>query len=282
VKKNKKFTMQPKSVLFVLFLLISCSRTYSTQRPASDDSNPFFDMASSFLQEALTNQNNGNGGGMGGIASIIGSMMMQGDGNSGKSDNTAQLLSGIGSFIANAAASSGKGGGGFDPSMIGNVIQMFTAGAGSSSDDEPQRKKRSNEGPGWESYLQLAATVIGNMNSGNSEPEGDSQGAKVTHPGESLMNMMPMVMQAISSFTGPEMEKTQAKHKDHAWVLPPFLENIHMAWDHFSNSELADALWTKMGVNNVFKVNSTSPGFIFQFFFYNSIEMLAGFRWSRW
>jgi hypothetical protein len=60
-------------------------------------------------------------------------------------------------------------------------------------------------------------------------------------------------MQAINSFTGPEGKKTELKHKEHAWVLPPFLEKIHIMWDHFQQSELAQVLWQKSGVHVVFK-----------------------------
>ena len=68
------------------------------------------------------------------------------------------------------------------------------------------------------------------------------------------MSMLPMVMQAFQAFSGSEMEKTEQKHKDHSYMLPPFIEKLHVMWDQFSNSELADALYKKIGLNNVFKV----------------------------
>jgi len=70
-----------------------------------------------------------------------------------------------------------------------------------------------------------------------------------------FMNLLPLIMQAVSSFAGPEGQSTQERHKSHAWVLPPFLEHLHVLWDHFSNSELADALYEKSGVNKIMKVN---------------------------
>ena len=74
--------------------------------------------------------------------------------------------------------------------------------------------------------------------------------------GEALMSMLPMVMQAFQAFSGSEIEKTEQKHKDHSYMLPPFIEKILVMWDQFSHSELADALYKKLGLNNVFKVNN--------------------------
>lgn len=239
-----------------LLILLSSASTYSTQRPGQGDSDdggsPFLDMASSFLQETLANQNGGGGGGGGGgaglagIASIIGTLM-QGDGSSGKSseNGAAQIIGSIGSMIASA-----NGGNGFDPSIIGNVIEMFSGGSDSSSSN---RKKRSNEGSGLDTILTIAQAFMANNNNNNNDNQGRKMNSKTGGNNDNLMSLLPMVMQAISSFTGPEMEKTQEKHKDHSWVLPPFLENLHVMWDHFSNSELAEALWMKMGLNNVFK-----------------------------
>lgn len=249
------------SVLFV--------NGHTTQRPSqvADDGNPFLDMASAFLQETLANQNSGGGGGMGGIASIIGSLMqpdgaksggaggigaiasiignlMQPDGETGKSNGGGgQILAGIGSVIASMTQGNNEGGAGFDPSMIGNIIEMFTA----NSDNSNSRQKRSNgNGAGLETILSLASTFLGSSNNNN-------DGRKAKSQDDGLMSLLPMVVQAISSFSGAEGQKTQQRHKEHAFVLPPFLENIHVMWDHFSNSELAEVLWKKSGINAIFK-----------------------------
>lgn len=236
--------------LLVIVLVISFSRAHSTQRPSSreDDSNPFLDLASTFLQETLANQNGGNGGGIGGIASVIGSFMQPEGKSNGGGIGAAQILSGIGSLISNS-----NGGNGFDPSMIGNVIEMFTAGAGGggASNSRQQRSIDDNEvqpqeGLGLDTILNVVSAFVNtNKNqAGRNKPQD-----------EGFMSLLPMVMQAVNSFSGPEGEKTQAKHKEHAWVLPPFLEKIHVIWDHFSNSELAEALWKKSGVYSIFKVS---------------------------
>ncbi|GAB0092400.1 uncharacterized protein DMENIID0001_073900 [Sergentomyia squamirostris] len=227
-------------ILVPSFTVISA---HSTQRPSSDESSPFLDMASAFLTEALANQG-GGGGGIGGIASVIGSLM-QTDSSSGKSgDNGAgAILAGIGSLLANAGGNSrGGGGGGFDPTIISNVIEMFTANSG-----DNQRQKRQAPGQeepsGWDTVLNIASTFLGSQN---------QQQARSESAGDGLMNLLPMVLQTINSFNGPEGQKTQMKHKDHA-LLPPFLENIHVMWDHFSQSELAQIIWTKSGISAIFK-----------------------------
>lgn len=262
-----------KCIWLMPIMAVLLVNAHTTQRPSqvADDSNPFFDMASAFLQETLANQNGGGGGGgMGGIASIIGSLMqpdgaksgggaggigaiaslignlMQPDSESGKSNGGGgQILAGIGSIISNMNQGNNEGGGGFDPSMIGNIIEMFT----NSDSNSNSRQKRSNgNGSGLETILSLASTFLSNNNNNNNE------GRKAKSQDDGLMSLLPMVVQAISSFSGAEGQKTQQRHKEHAFVLPPFLENIHVMWDHFSNSELAEVLWKKSGINAIFKV----------------------------
>lgn len=237
--------MNLQIIIFIAVISINKSWQHSTQRPSSDDdSNPFLDMATTFLQETIANQNGGNG--LGGIASLIGNMM-QPDG-AGKSEGggigAAQIISGIGSLMAN---SGGAGGGGFDPSIISNVLEMFTGS--DSNTDANGRQKRSNEaqngGVGLDTIINIASAFI---NSNKEQGRGNNEAQ------DGLMSLLPMVVQAYNSFTGPEGDEVHAKHKEHAWVLPPFLEKIHVIWDHFSNSELAEALWKKSGVHSIFKV----------------------------
>lgn len=271
-------------MLKVLVLVMSAGLAASaTQRPSrqavEDEGSPFLDMASSFLQETLANQNGGGGSGnVGGvleIASMIGNLMNSGS-EGGKSNNGAgQILAGIGSMIAGA-----NGGQGFDPSIIGNVIEMFSGG-------NDRQKRSSGGGGGVETVLSLASTFLSSYNNNNDADEDDFENNEIPHKenpyttnqegnapsqkqkfkpqqqkkkkqsgglnGEALMSMLPMVMQAFQAFSGSEMEKTEQKHKDHSY-LPPFIEKIHVMWDQFSNSELADALYKKIGLNNVFKV----------------------------
>lgn len=243
-----------------------CAFAYSTQRPNrnAEESSPFLDMASSFLENLSQGQGGGGGGldGIAGIASVIGNMMQSSEGGKAQPSGAAQVIAGLGSLLAaNAGGGGGNAGGGFDPSMIVNVIQMFAAVNSGGGD---QRSKRSSEGSGMEMVLSLASTFLSNYNNNNEEREDDLETNEIKqnpykkeepkHPGDNLMNLLPLIVQTLSSFSGSDMEKTQQKHShDHGTVLPPFLEKIHTAWDHFANSELSDAIYKKIGLDNVFK-----------------------------
>lgn len=255
------------SVISLVIFSISGS-AYTTQRShmREDEGSPFLDMASEFLQ-SLGNQNGGGGNaaaGLSGIASMLLPLMANanaGGGGGAKSNNdgVGAILSGIGSMLAgaNGGNAGGGGGGGFDPALIGNVIQMF---AGANEEQQPQRRsnkrqkrqQKADEGnPILDTVLSVAQTWLANQNSVDHDEEREPQ-----HPGvngDTIINLLPLAVQAFQAFSGPDMEKTQQKHKDHSWVLPPFLEHIHVMWDQFTQSELAQAIWTKIGLDTVFK-----------------------------
>lgn len=264
-----------KRAIFVLALF--CAQPYG--HLAEEESNPLLDMASMFIQEALSNQNGGGaaaggggggaGAGLAGIASLVGSFMQangKAGGGGGGGGGAMQILSGLGSLLANnARGGNGGGGGGFDPAIIGNVLEMFTQ---SDDEDSGAQQKRSNSnggggsesGIGLDTILQVASAF---MNTQGGSEKKTTQHAQHTQQKRSVpeepesengfMNLLPLIMQAVSSFAGPEGQSTQERHKSHAWVLPPFLEHLHVLWDHFSNSELADALYEKSGVNKIMK-----------------------------
>lgn len=246
----------------LLLACLLCLQPLGPSMASEDESNPLLDMASMFFQEALSNQNGGNNGGGGaglaGVASLIGTFM-QASGKSGGAGagGAMQILSGLGSLLSK---SQGGQSGGFDPSIIGNVLEMFTQG-----DDEeatPQQKRSngggSESGIGLDTILQVASAFMNTQGNDKATHHHQQKRATATEPESEngLMNLLPLVMQAVSSFAGPEGQSTQEKHKSHAWVLPPFLEHIHVLWDHFSNSELADALYEKSGVNKIMKVDA--------------------------
>lgn len=250
---------QVKHVTFaILNLCVIYANSHAAQKSKKvDDSNPFLDIATSFLQETFANQQGGRGSGnngIAGIAQLIGSLVQQ-DGSKPNNGGlgAAQILTGISQLINANNGNTGGGGAGFDPSIIGNVIEMFTSGGENSDDDDDQpqakRRKRSSamqdSGIGIDTILNIASVFMGNTNNVDSHSDKTNEG---------LMSLLPMAIQAINSFSGPDGERVQAKHKDHQWVLPPFLERIHIVWDHFSNSELAEALWEKSGINQIFKV----------------------------
>ncbi|XP_068155994.1 uncharacterized protein [Drosophila tropicalis] len=277
--------MYLKHRLLLLVALI-CAQPYGQLAQANEDeSNPLLDMASMFFQEALSGQNGaagGNGGGAGaglaGMASLLGTFM-QANGKSGGGaggSGAMQILSGLGSLLANSARgndAAGGSGGGFDPSIIGNVLEMFTQNddeeTGQSSDQKRSNGAGSTEGGGigLDTILQVASAFMNTQGAGensasssNHHQQKRSADKDQADTDNGFMNLLPLVMQAVSSFAGPEGQSTQERHKSHAWVLPPFLEHIHVLWDHFSNSELADALYEKSGVNKIMKGFKSSDG----------------------
>lgn len=279
-------------VKHIIFVLLNLCAIYGNSHTAQktnnnvDDSNLFLDIATTFLQETLTNQQGGRNGGNGigsngiaGIAQLVGNLVQQ-DGsksNNGGGIGAVQILAGIGQLM-NANSNGGTGG---DQSIIGNVIEMFTSGVDNSDDDDddqPQikRRKRSNgsaqnSGIGLDTILNIASTFMSNSNNVDSSTDKANEG---------LMSLLPMAIQAINSFNGPAGEQVHAKHKDHQWVLPPFLERIHVLWDHFSNSELAEALWEKSGINQIFKGFTGRDGKLDYDKLFNSLHNQA-FR-RRW
>lgn len=238
-----------------------CALAYSTQRPSQseDEPSPLLDIASSLLESFTQNQNNGGGSGLdgiAGIASLIGNIVQSSDGGKSGGSGAAQIIAGLGSMLASGGRGNNRGG--FDPSMIGSVIEMFAA-----ANNGDKRDKRSSDGGGLDTVLSIASTFLSNYNQNQDDSDIETneinqernpyKKADAKHPGDSLLNLLPIVMQTLGSFTGAEMEKTEQKHEHHNNILPPFLEKIHQAWDHFSNSELSDALYKKLGLDVVFK-----------------------------
>lgn len=252
--------------LLLFWLSTSCIDSHTTQRApvnsraeqeaAVDDFNPFLELAS-----ALGGAAGGNGGGagaLGGIVSLVGNLMQNQDsGKAAGGANIGSIIAGVSSLFANGGGAGG--GGGFDPSLIGNVIEMFAGGNENAGGQRAKRGAQENAGsggPNWESLLDIAMTFMGNQNGGGGG-QGNQQrkrsGGEESGLGGGLMSLLPMVMNVVNSFNSPQGEKIAAAHKDHAWILPPFLEKIHIMWDHFQQSELAQVLWVQTGLHKVFR-----------------------------
>ncbi|CAG9821983.1 unnamed protein product [Phaedon cochleariae] len=69
-----------------------------------------------------------------------------------------------------------------------------------------------------------------------------------------FMSYLPMIMQLINSFTGPEAESRAKSHESHSWLLPPFLEKLHVVFDHFINSDIGKQIIAALGAEKTFKV----------------------------
>lgn len=223
-----------------------------------EESNPLLDIASAFLQE--TGQGNGNG--LAAVGGLVSSFMqsdtakqigdaLAGSGGSAGGNGAADILSGIGSLLSSATAGSGsRSGGGIDPSMILNMIQMFSGAA--SEQARPKRSQQRNQPPppsnknneiGLDSIISVASSF---MNGGRSNTNSES-GVNM----EAVMSLLPTIMNTIQAFTGPEAAKREETHSHHNYVLPPIFETLHIYWDHFMNSELGIAVWKKTGMKEI-------------------------------
>lgn len=78
-------------ILNFCVILASSHTAQKSNNNKVDDSNPFLDIATSFLQETFANQQNGrsggnSGNGIAGIAHLIGSLVQQDSGKSNVSE----------------------------------------------------------------------------------------------------------------------------------------------------------------------------------------------------
>lgn len=210
------------------------------------EENPFLDIASSFLE----NLGSGNGGnGNQDLFSAIGNLMAAGASGKNSGGGNADLLVNIGKAIF-AGNGQGGGGSGFNPMLIGSILQQFMP---SDNDESPQGGGSSN-GDMMGTILNVASMFMG-----QNQQEGGSRKARSVDDSESsggsnvLMDLLPLAVQAINSFSQPEeVKKTEKSHEDHAGILPPFLEKIHQFWDQFSNSDLSNMIFQQVGLDKLF------------------------------
>lgn len=222
----------------MMMCIIFTSSTHAQQQNADD--NPFLDLASNFLE----NLSNGNGGNQD-LFSAIGNMMSGGGSKQSSGNGNGELLMTIGKAIFAAQGAGKDGGGGLNPMLIGSLIQQFMP---SSSGDNEGRQSGGNENM-METLISVASMFMANQ-----QPEGgrNKRNTEEESNGNGLMDLLPLAVQAINSFSQPEMEKTEKEHEDHSGILPPALEKIHQMWDQFSNSELSKMVFHQIGLNKLF------------------------------
>lgn len=77
-----------------------------------------------------------------------------------------------------------------------------------------------------------------------------------------MMGLIPML---LSNFANDDNvvhggSSKSHDHSAHSWYMPPIVENLHVMWDHFSNSELGQTLWKKSGLSQFVGQISDSDG----------------------
>ncbi|XP_071556267.1 uncharacterized protein [Temnothorax nylanderi] len=139
-------------------------------------------------------------------------------------DDVGQLISGLSSLM-----SGGQNNQGFDLSMVSSILSALNTGKRSTRDTE----HKEDSGIDWASIVNMGSMFF--QQSANSDM---------------AMGLVPMLLDAL----GHGMNDNDAGNKDHSghsWFLPPVLENIHVMWEHFSNSELGQTLWKNSGLSKV-------------------------------
>ncbi|KOC59235.1 hypothetical protein WH47_11311 [Habropoda laboriosa] len=208
-------------------LLILLASTRCEKEDDEDASTVFIEAAKTFF----SNKDNLNG--LQGLAKAF--LQSDSRGESGDMfsstsnlDSVGQIVSGIGSLFSN-----GQNNQGIDFSMLGSVLDGVM-----NSKKNSKRTSRSVETKQRPSIDLEGILNVGSMfmsQSGNSDL---------------VMGLLPMLLSKLGGESN-EMDDTPDKmhdHSGHSWYMPPILENLHVMWDHFSNSELGQTLWRKSGL----------------------------------
>ncbi|KAF2892609.1 hypothetical protein ILUMI_13567 [Ignelater luminosus] len=216
------------TIILMIFALGTASSNDAKKDTLENDIHAYAQMASSFLNEANTDN-------LGGIISNLvqseggkqlGDMLM----GMGNNKNTNQILQSLGSLISQ----SGGANGGFDPTILTSMLNVFQT-------SETDGKKQ--DGADASDLLSMFGNLMGQ--------EGGM---------ETVMGVLPLLMNTVSSFTGDEAQKRIDDHSSHSWYLPPVLEKVHLLFDHFMNSELGKSLMKSIGTEKFIKVFTDANG----------------------
>lgn len=204
------------------FLLILIGLAISEKNNDNDATNVFMEEAKNlFSQQSIEN-----------MAQVftesgkkVGDMMMD---KRSSTDGVGQIISGISSLM-----SGGSNNQGLDISMIGSIL-----GALSANDNAGRRSARDT---GYDEETGIDWNNIINVGSMFLQQKANN---------DMLMGLVPVVLEALGHGKTDGHTKSN-DHSSHAWFLPPILENIHVMWEHFSNSELGQILWKNSGLSQI-------------------------------
>lgn len=153
-------------------------------------------------------------------------------------DGVSQIISGISNLITGDQNNNQ----GFDISMMGSILSAL-----STSDNVGKRSARDiehkdDQGVDWGNVIKMSSVFL-----------------QQTANNDMVMGLVPMLLDALGHDTN-DNDAGNKDHSGHSWFLPPILENIHIMWDHFSNSELGQTLWKNSGLANVVAQMSDENG----------------------
>lgn len=210
-------------ILLILFSFASCE-----VQDDEDTSAVFLEAAKSFFS------NKENLDGIQGLANAFipdtGRQASEAFDGKANLDGIGQIVSGIGSLFAG-----GQGRQGADYySVIGSVLDSVLNPSKSAKRTTREAEEKHEPSIDMESVMNIGSMLLGQ--GGNSD---------------FLLGFLPMVMQNLGG-GGNDVEGGPRKkhdHSDHSWYMPPVLEQLHVMWDHFSNSELGQTLWKNSGLS---------------------------------
>ncbi|KAK2588072.1 hypothetical protein KPH14_004137 [Odynerus spinipes] len=211
---------------WLLFVLLALGRCESDED--GDMSQAFIEVAKSFLADR---------GAMGDLRNAANAFVQSDTGKQlgdvlsggGKSSDNGigQMLLKVGGMLA--AGNDGR------DDMWGSLLEGLSS-VGESSNKRTTRDvdDARDQGFNFESMLNMGSMMLGQQTNG-----------------EALLGFLPMILDTFNYGGGSPDSSKKHDHSGHSWFLPPILENLHVMWEHFSNSELGQALWKKSGLSNI-------------------------------
>ena len=221
-------------ILLILLGLGNCEK-----HEDEDASTVFLEAAKSFF----ANKDNVNG--LQGLASAFvqstaGRQVNEVFGEKSSLDGVGQIISGIGTLFADNENRQG-----IDYSVLGSVLDSVMNSNKNTKRTARDVEQKQEPGIDLEGLLNMGSMLF-NQN-GNSD---------------FVLGLLPMLFQNIDG-GGNEVDGEPGKlhdHSGHSWYMPPVLEHLHVMWDHFSNSELGQALWKNSGLSEFVKQMSDPKG----------------------
>ncbi|XP_066601269.1 uncharacterized protein [Prorops nasuta] len=226
---------QRLTVIFLIIGVVRCNSDDDNQ----DVSSVFMEAAQSFFQnkDALNN--------LQGVASFVqsdagkqvGDILTNGrTGDSG----VGQIISGISSLLSDGQ---NQEGGGTAFNLLNSVLENLA------SPGNQNRQKRSQNRPDTSNEQGIDLQNIINVGKMFFGQHGNT---------DLVMGLVPMLLENLGY--GDSDGANKHDHSGHSWFLPPVIENVHVMWDHFSNSELGKTLWKNSGIQNIIVQMSDNEG----------------------
>lgn len=142
-------------------------------------------------------------------------------------DSIGQIVSGIGALFAGNENRPRV-----DYSIIGSVLDSVMNSANKNTKRTTREVKKEQEsGLDMDGLLNMGSMLLG--------PNGNS---------DFVMGLLPMLLQNLADSNEVDQPGKPHDHSGHSWYMPPILENLHVMWDHFRNSELGQTLWKNSGL----------------------------------